>query len=85
MPQIEPAFNPPRGGRADETKANILEYASLVQLSTHPEAGGLMKLGKIGLGKTTLLLSTHPEAGGLMKPRPLKPLSTQADKCIIVG
>ena len=30
-------------------------------------------------------LSTHPVAGGLMKPRPLKPLSTQADKYITVG
>ena len=30
-------------------------------------------------------LSTHPKAGGLMKPRPLKPLSTQADKYISVG
>jgi hypothetical protein len=31
------------------------------------------------------LLSTHPEAGGSMKPRPLKPVSTQADKYITVG
>jgi hypothetical protein len=30
-------------------------------------------------------LSTHPVAGGLMKPRPLKPLSTKAEKYITVG
>ncbi len=57
----------------------------LVDLSTHPEAGGLMKLHGVRLGRYSPALSTHPEAGGLMKPRPLKPLSTQADKCIIVG
>ena len=37
------------------------------------------------IGLDEALLSTHPKAGGLMKPRPLKPLSTQADKYIFVG
>ncbi len=56
------------------------------KLSTHPEAGGLMKPTSPPLLLLLFIyLSTHPEAGGLMKPRPLKPLSTQADKCIIVG
>ena len=30
-------------------------------------------------------LSTHPVTGGLMKPRPLKPLSTKAEKYLTVG
>jgi len=43
-----------------------------------------MKLKK-KLKRTQLMtiLSTHPEAGGLMKPRPLKPLSTQADNALL--
>ncbi len=55
-------------------------------LSTHPKAGGLMKLYRfIPLQLHKPILSTHPKAGGLMKPRPLKPLSREADKYIFVG
>ncbi len=36
-------------------------------LSTHPEAGGLMKLEDRHHFEPPLQLSTHPEAGGLMK------------------
>ena len=48
----------------------------LSRLSTHPNAGGLMKLQNFPPPLTNFQLSTHPNAGGLMKPRPLKLLST---------
>ena len=46
---------------------------------------GLMKLERPIVWQAEHSLSTHPVAGGLMKPRPLKPLSTQAEKYITVG
>ncbi len=39
------------------------------KLSTHPEAGGLMKLKNARITGLRVSLSTHPEAGGLMKHR----------------
>ncbi len=44
-----------------------------------------MKLDRELIVVNVLKLSTHPKAGGLMKPRPLKPLSKQADKYLTVG
>ncbi|MBD2013101.1 hypothetical protein H6F96_03595 [Microcoleus sp. FACHB-53] len=63
----------------------LLDPRLSIFLSTHPKAGGLMKLKSPSFLLFFNCLSTHPKAGGLMKPRPLKPLSKQADKYIFVG
>ncbi len=78
------AFNPPCCGRVDETLALAESWILGAQTFNPPCCGRVMKLFGI-VAILNVVLSTHPVAGGLMKPRPLKPLSTQADKYITVG